>query len=123
MTNAIISAGDWWSARRLRYNIGLVVAGILAIIAYAVVVSTLLSSDVHFEVTPFTIFFQGIGYLFMMGIANVCYFLGPFSERVIRPADPERYRSVCYRLGFWFSVLLPFSIPATMALSVLLHLQ
>ena len=48
----------------------------------------------------------------MIGIANACYFLGPFSERVIHPADPERYRRNLYRLGFWFSVLLPFSLPA-----------
>jgi len=76
-----------------------------------------------FEVTVFTIFFQGIGYLFMIGVANVCYFLGPFSERVIRPSDPQRYRLACYRLGFWFSVLLPFSIPTLLALSVLFHLR
>ena len=121
MTEAIISAKDWWGARRLRYNVGLVVAGILAFVAYAVVGSTLLSSDVDFEITPFTIFFQGIGYLLMIGVANVCYFLGPFSERVIRPSEPERYRVLCYRLGFWFSVLLPFSIPALVAALALFH--
>ncbi|HXT13459.1 MAG TPA: hypothetical protein VN873_18040 [Candidatus Angelobacter sp.] len=120
MNDAIISAGDWWGARRLRYNLGLVVAGILAFMAY-VAVGSALSSRMDFEVTPFTILFQGIGYLFAIGIANVCYFLGPLSERIIRPSNLERYRLVCYRLGFWFSVLLPFSIPALLAASVLFH--
>jgi hypothetical protein len=49
------------------------------------------------------------------GFGNLCYFIGPISERVVRPADPDRYRHICYRLGFWFSVLLPFSIPALLA--------
>ncbi len=75
----------------------------------------MLPPDADFEVTIFTTFFQGVGYLFMIGIANVCYYLGPVSERVVHPRDPERYRHICFRLGFWFSVLLPFSIPALLA--------
>src|SRR5678815_5777693 len=60
----------WWSARRVRYNVGLVVAGILAFIAYVAVGFTMLPPDADFEVTIFTTLFQGIGYLFMMGVAN-----------------------------------------------------
>jgi hypothetical protein len=119
--DAITSRTDWWSTRRLRYNVGLVVAGILAFIAY-VAVGSALSSYVKFEITLFTICFQGIGYLIMIGLANVCYFLGPFSERIVRPSDPLRYRAICYRLGFWFSVFLPFSVPVLLAMSALLHL-
>lgn len=111
----------WWNARRLRYNVGLVVAGILAFIAYVAVGSTMLRSDADFEVTIFTTLFQGIGYLFMMGLANIFYFLGPLSERVIRPRDSERYRRLCFRLGFWFSVLLPFSIPLLLATLAVFH--
>jgi len=59
----------------------------------------------------------------MIAVANVCYFLGPLSERFVRPADPERYRRICYRLGFWFSVLLPFSIPALLAALAVFHLS
>ena len=105
----------WWNARRLRYNGALFVAGILAFIAYVTVGSTMLPTDADFEVTIFTTLFQGIGYLFMIGLANVFYFLGPLSERVVRPRDLEAYRLICFRLGFWFSVLLPFSIPALLA--------
>jgi len=51
-------------------------------------------------ITLFTTLFQGAGYLVMIGIANVWYFLGLLSERVVRPSNPERYRLICYRLGF-----------------------
>ena len=77
----------------------------------------MLPPDVEYEVTIFTVLFQGIGYLFMIAVANVFYGLGPWSERVLHPRDPERYRRICFRLGFWFSVLLPFTIPALLAAS------
>lgn len=121
MTDIATSPLAWWGARRLRYNVALVIAGILAFIAYVAVGITLLPRDAEFEVTIFTTLFQGIGYLFMIGVANVFYFLGPVSERVVRPRDPERYRRICFRLGFWFSVLLPFSIPALLAVLALFH--
>jgi hypothetical protein len=116
MAETITSPVDWWAARRLRYNIGLIISGILAFIAYIAVGSMTPARNPDFEVTPFTMFFQGVGYLFMIGIANICYYLGPVSERIIRPSDPQRYRVICFRLGFWFSVLLPFGIPALVAL-------
>ncbi len=121
MTDTAQSPFAWWSARRLRYNVGLVVAGILAFIAYLAVGFTLLPPDADFEVTIFTTLFQGVGYLFMIGIANVFYLLGPLSERIVHPRDPERYRRICFRLGFWFSVLLPFSIPALVATLAVFH--
>lgn len=112
MAGTTPSASDWWRARRRRYNLGLVVAGVLAFIVYVVIGSVLLPADANFEITLFTTLLQGVGYLVMMGVANICYFLGPLLERVVLPSDPERYRRICYRLGFWFSLLLPFSIPA-----------
>lgn len=115
MTDNATCPFAWWRARRLRYNVGLVVAGILAFVAYVTVGSTILPPDADFEVTIFTTLFQGVGYLFMIGVANVCYYLGPFSERIVHPHDSERYRRICFRLGFWFSVLLPFSIPTLLA--------
>jgi len=93
----------------------------LAFVAYVTVCVTLLPKDADVEITIFTTLFQGIGYLFMIGVANVCYFIGPLSERFVRPAEPERYRHICYRLGFWFSVLLPFTIPALLAFLALFH--
>ncbi len=121
MTDTATSSFAWWSARRLRYNVGLVVAGILAFIAYLAIGFKLLPPDAAFEVTIFTISFQGAGYLFMIAVANTCCFLGPFSERIVHPRDPERYRRICFRLGFWFSVLLPFSLPALLAALAVFH--
>jgi hypothetical protein len=50
--------------------------------------------------------FSGIGYLFMMAIANVCYFAGPLSESLIKPQNVERYRRMTFQLGLWFSVVI-----------------
>ncbi|MES2593798.1 MAG: hypothetical protein V4662_00600 [Verrucomicrobiota bacterium] len=110
-THADISAGEWWEARRWRYNKGLVIAGLLAFVGYAVVGFSLLTDDQEFEITGLTTLVQGIGYLFMMGVANVCYCLGALSERGVEAAELEKHRQHYFRFGFWFSVLLPFSIP------------
>ena len=121
MADTAISPSAWWAARRLRYNLGLVFAGILAFTAYVIVGSTLVPKDADFEITIFTTLFQGIGYLVMIGVANLFYFVGPISERVVCPKDPERYRSVCFQLGFWFSFLIPFSIPLLLAVLAWFH--
>ena len=115
---------EWWEARRLTYNIGLVVAGVLAFICYAFVLSSLGHHIQEVqrtreppEITIFTIGFQGIGYLFMMGIANICYNLGPLAERSVQPENVNTFRKGVFLLGFWFSVLLPVTIPLTLFLT------
>jgi hypothetical protein len=110
-----ISASEWWNRRRPHYNIGLVVAGVLAFVAYAAIVSVFAEDKPNAEITAFKTMFQALGYLIAMGAANVCYFVGPVSERIIKPKDVRRYRKITYGLGFWFSVLVPFSIPALAA--------
>ena len=110
---------QWWEGRRLRYNIGLIIAGILAFVCYVIVADR--SIEQHklgdeAEITLFTTFGQGIMYLFAMGIANFCYMLGPWWETRLKPANVDRYRSLTYNLGFWFSVLLPFSISVILVL-------
>jgi hypothetical protein len=116
-------ARSWWEQRRLRYNIGLVIAGVSAFVCYVVVVDRGISIGTmpDAEITLFTTGFQGVGYLFMMAIANVCYFAGPLSESLIKPQNVERYRRMTFQLGFWFSVLLPFAIPLIVAWSYLVH--
>jgi len=120
-TDSATSASAWWGARRRRYNVGLVVAGVLAFAAYVAVGSTMLPPDADFEVTVFTTLFQAGGYGLLMGVANICYCLGPLSERLVRPRNVEQYRRTCFGIGFWFSVLLPFSIPATLAALAILN--
>ena len=119
MKSTEIHPSDWWAARRLQYNLALVVAGVVAFICYLIVGSTFLPSDAPFGVTILTTLFQGIGYMFMMGVANLFYFIGPFSESIVSPSDPERYRRICYQLGLWFSVILPFSVPVLLAVLAL----
>lgn len=122
MSDTDMSMWTWWEARRLRYNVGLILAGILAFTCYVVVCFTLLPRVLdasEIEVNLFTTLLQGIGYLLMMGVANVCFSLGPLTERIFRPNNVEGYRRTCYRLGFWFSALLPFSIPALLTFLIL----
>ena len=80
---------SWWENRRLRYNFGLVIAGVLAFVCYVLVVDRGISIGTmpDAEITLFTTAFHGIGYLFMMAIANVCYFAGPLSETLVKPHE------------------------------------
>jgi hypothetical protein len=114
---------SWWEKRRLRYNFGLVIAGVLAFVCYVLVVDRGISIGTmpDAEITLFTTAFQGMGYLFMMAVANVCFFAGPLSESLVKPTNVDRYRRVTFQLGLWFSVLLPFTIPIIVAWSYLVH--
>ena len=112
----------WWERRRLLYNVGLIVAGGLAFAAYVAVLIRFqdiidgpnpAQAD---EFSGFVLFFQGIGYLFMMFVANICFFLGPLSEWWFRPRNVDAYRKITFRLGFWCSVALPFGIPTLLLL-------
>jgi hypothetical protein len=104
-----VTTEAWWASRRLLYNIGLVVAGLLGFVLYVVAVERCISlrAPGDWEITIFTTIFQGFAYLVMMAVANLCYRLGALSERLIRPSNPARYRIAVFSLGFWFSVLLP----------------
>ncbi|MCW5867860.1 MAG: hypothetical protein KIS61_11415 [Candidatus Eremiobacteraeota bacterium] len=109
---------EWWESRRWRYNVKLAVAGWVAFAFYCLVCSTLLPRVVpagEIEITLFTTLFQGIGYLVAMGVANVCYLLGPLVESLVNPQRPDSLRQSLYALGTAFSVALPFLIPAYMA--------
>jgi len=102
----------WWSAMRWKYNKGLVLAGVLAFVIYATVASILLAPyEPDFEITLFTIVFQGFWYLFMMLIANLFYNLGPMMDRLFNRDNNQEFRELLYNLGYWFSFCLPFLIP------------
>ena len=117
------SSAAWWSSRRLRYNVGLVVAGIGAFITYCIVLAIFSDAIPDAEVTIFTTAFQGVGYLVCMAVANVCYQLGPLSERWLHPQNPAAFRRITFALGFWFSVALPFSIPTLLTILALFFPQ
>jgi hypothetical protein len=113
----------WWASRRPRYNIGLLVAGALGFGLYAVAVSRCIGLRARgdWEITVLTTLFQGFVYLVMIGMANLCYYLGPVSERLVRPANVTAYRKIVFWLGFWFSVLLPFAPSVFLFVTCALH--
>ena len=74
---------DWWRKKRLNYNVGLVISGILAFILYVIIVEFIVmksEKNLEGEITIFTLLFQGIGYLVMIVIANLFYYLGEVSS-------------------------------------------
>lgn len=107
----ILPTWEWWGSQRLRYNKGLIISGLLAFVLYVAVVSAFSKSMPDAEFTVFTTVFQGIGYLIMMAIANVLFFLGPIAESIINPRDPLRFRVITFGLGYWGSASMPFLIP------------
>jgi hypothetical protein len=105
----------WWSDRRYKYNVGLVLAGIVAFIFYVIVgASLIMPYDEQFEITLFTTAFQGIGYLFMMFIANLFYDLGYWVDKIYNRNNSEAFRQRLFNIGFWFSCALPFLIPISL---------
>jgi hypothetical protein len=115
----MLSASEWWRERRKQYNIGLIVAGVLAFASYAAVVHWRNLSGVArgIDVTLFTMLFQGVGYLIMMAVANILYFSGPRLELALNPDNVSRYRRITFGCGFWCSVFLPFTVPLLLFLT------
>jgi hypothetical protein len=105
-------AWAWWGARRFRYNVALMAAGAVAFILYLAALAVRCSKAPGVEVTLFTTALQGVGYLVAMGVANLCYNLGPVLETRAGVNDVPAYRRVAFRSGLWFSVALPLVIPA-----------
>ncbi len=106
------AAKKWWADRRLKYNLGLVTAGILAFICYVIAgVNLIMPYDNDFEITLFTTAFQGVGYLFMILIANLFYNLGYWADKHYNKQGSDKFRRRLFNLGFWFSCGLPFIIP------------
>ncbi|MDR0700327.1 MAG: hypothetical protein LBG28_14100 [Tannerella sp.] len=100
----IQSSKEWWAGQRHKYNKGLVIAGISAFILYAVLGSVLIAPyDDDFEITLFTTFFQGIGYLFMMVVANLFYNLGYTVEQIFSKTEDIKFRKRLFNLGCRFS--------------------
>ena len=102
----------WWEVKRSKYNIGLALSGITAFFSYAILGSFLLEgNNKEFEITIFTILFQGIAYLIMMLIANLFYGLGYSADKYFNTGNSSLFRNRLFKLGFRFSIFLPFIIP------------
>ncbi|WGM46744.1 hypothetical protein KOAAANKH_01617 [Brevundimonas sp. NIBR10] len=103
---------QWWEARRLRYNLGLAVAGVLAGGLTGLVIWSFRNDPSPVEVPWPAILIHGLLYLGFMAAANACYLIGAFSEKLLTPRDTDAYRRRMWRLGFGFSMALPFAYPA-----------
>jgi hypothetical protein len=105
-------AWAWWGGRRRQYTVSLLAAGAIAFLLYAAAIEYRCRNDPDAEITVFTTLFQGIAFLVAVGVANLFYNLGPVVETRIGNGDRETYRRRAFRAGLWFSVALPFLIPA-----------
>ena len=122
LSESNLSAWQWWESRRLRFNIGLVIAGLSAFILYLAVYFAYSSKiPMEIDVTIFTILFQSVAYFFYMLLANVFFCLGPLSEKLPRKRSIESHRKFAYTTGFFLSVSLPFLAPALLAYYVIFN--
>lgn len=113
---------EWWSDKRYLYNLGLILSGIIAFIFYVIVgVNFIMPYDEEFEITLFTIAFQGIGFLIMIVIANLFYSLGVTEDLNNNKENTDKFRKNLFNLGFWFSVSLPFLSPLWLLISYFLE--
>ncbi|MEI7932985.1 MAG: hypothetical protein WCI21_08025 [Alphaproteobacteria bacterium] len=105
-------AWKWWQARRLRYNIAL---GTAAWIAYGLNAAQFYAFNhpiwESWQGGVAMTLFLGTLFLFVMGIANVLFLLGPWTERVTKPADVDGYRKTAWALGLYGSIAVPFIFP------------
>jgi hypothetical protein len=117
-----VTKKDWWESNRKKYKKGLIVSGIAAFLAYAILGSCLIAPyDHEFEITLFTIFFQGVGYFMMMQIANIFYDLGYYIDNRFSNESNLEFSKRLFNLGFWCSVALPFLIPTMIALQYFVY--
>jgi hypothetical protein len=120
--NSNLSAWQWWESQRLRYNVGLLLAGISAFILYLVIYFNFGSRlPMEIDLTIFTVIFHGIGYIFYVLVANVFYCLGALSEKLPRMRTLKAHRKTTFTIGFWLSVALPFLEPVLLAYIALNH--
>ncbi|HWD68119.1 MAG TPA: hypothetical protein VG227_09190 [Caulobacteraceae bacterium] len=113
-------AWAWWEARRLKYNLTLAIGGAVAY-ALAIGMNYVFGRPVWSDwrgALGMTLFL-GVAYLLVLGVANVCYLLGPTIESWSRPTDVDAYRRRAWGLGRWGSLVVPLSFPlALLAMSI-----
>jgi hypothetical protein len=115
-------AWTWWQAGRLRYNLAFAAGGWVAY-GIAVGLNYAFGHPVWRDWRGglgMTIFL-GTVYLVVMGLANVCYLLGPAVEGWVKPADIERYRRNAYAMGLWGSLAVPAVFPLVQLAVLIAH--
>jgi TctA family transporter len=103
-----VSTFAWWQSQRFRYNLILLVAAPVSVVCLFLVWLLFESRLPCLEITGFSLMFGAFLFVIGLGVANLCYFLGPVSERIFRPRSPATFRVWLFALGTLFSVLLIF---------------
>ena len=114
-------SNSWWKAKRRDYNKFLLWGGAGSCLIYLFIGSVFSDALKDFEITFFTVLFQSMAFVTGVVLANICYFLGPISEKVLNPKDLTNFRNITFRLGVSFSLLLIFSIPTLLLVRVILE--
>lgn len=107
----------FWSTRRRSYNVALVASGVGAGFAFFAVL-------IAWEVWPpppgdcaradfemLSIIGGPIAFAVGVGLANVCYSVGPLVELLLRPRNANAFRQRAFTIGRAFSVALPWIVP------------
>jgi hypothetical protein len=115
-------AWDWWQARRLRYNLTLAGGG-WACYGLAVALNYAFGHPVwrNWRGGLGMTIFLGTVFLVVMGIANVCYLLGPAVEHWMQPAEVGRYRRTAFSMGLWGSLGVPALFPLVQLAMLVAH--
>lgn len=103
-----LSPAQWWAARRLRYNLALLAGATVSFLSLAAVGWLFAARLPCLEVTVFSVAFGGVLFLVGLGLANLCYYLGPLSERWLHPKNLLGFRRLAFALGTAFSLALIF---------------
>ena len=102
---ADIDSPRWWSAKRIQFNIVMIFAALLAEALYLFVFAVFPEELAEIDLTLFTVFFQGVLFLFALALANLCFSLGPLVERRLA-GENAALRKCLYVAGTAFSLLL-----------------
>jgi predicted histidine transporter YuiF (NhaC family) len=116
-TEISLIAKQWWWRMRLKYNMGLVIAGFIAFLLYCILGPIIIAPHEEFEETIFEMAFQGFAYLIMMGIANIFYTLGWMIDSSYNTSNSQLFRKRLFWLGYWFS----FALPILLILSIMVR--
>ena len=116
-TDTLTTSSQWWLYKRIEYNKGLVIAGIIAFALYCVLGPIIIAPHEEFEETIFEMAFQGFAYLLMICIANVFYTLGWIIDISFNRSSSLLFSKRLFSLGYWFS----FALPILLILSVMVR--
>jgi len=102
--DANVPSFAWWGARRLRYNLALVIAAPISAICLFLVWWLFEDRLPCLEITGFSLVLWGVLFFVGLALANLCYFLGPLAEKVVRPRNVARFRAMVFAMGLGISL-------------------